>query len=155
MVAVLILVSCSSPLKVAANSTNKEEKEKVLITQIPLRDREKPVVSGKIMVLGDQGYVPVVNTILYLAETIEDTEGVDSFAAMDRVNSPKTITDEDGVFVFEKVPAGKFGLVIDRIVESYLLFQPGTEDPILIAVDDLSVIDLGKLKYDSLPIPVE
>ena len=110
-------------------------------------------VVGVLLVKAGNEATPVSNQILYLAEVIKNEQGEDSFAAMDRANSPKAITDNQGHFLFVNVPPGNYGLVLDTISNSYLLLQPGSEDAVLVKATADSTIDLGTLEYDSLPIP--
>jgi hypothetical protein len=109
-------------------------------------------VTGVLQV-GSGGSQPVKDVVLYLAGTVKDNSGNDSFAALDRVNSPRTIADDQGRFIFTNVPTGKYGLVLDLIMNSYLLLKPGTQDNLLIEVSAGQQIDLGTLLYDSLPLP--
>jgi len=96
---------------------------------------------------------PVKNVILYLAETIKDSAGVDSVAAVDRVRSPRTVSNDRGHFLFSNVPPGTYGLVIDFITTSYLLWYPNAEKPLLIQVSAGEETALGTLLYDTLPLP--
>ncbi len=110
-------------------------------------------VVGVLLLKAGNESTPVANQILYLAEVIKNEQGEDSFAAMDRTNSPKAITDNQGHFLFVNVPPGNYGLVLDTISNSYLLLQPGSEEAVLVSATADSTIDLGTLEYDSLPIP--
>jgi len=96
---------------------------------------------------------PVNNAILYLSGIIKDSAGKESFATMDRVHSPKALTDDLGHFVFSNVPPGKYGLVLDKVTNSYLLLKPGSQDALFIQVSAGGQADFGILIYDSLPQP--
>ena len=104
------------------------------------------------MLENDGGTVPVANAILYLAETIRGNSGEDSLAAFDRVRSPRTITNGQGRFTFMNVQPSKYGLVLDAVVNSYLLLWPGEQEAILIEISEGGGVDLGTLTYDSLPL---
>jgi hypothetical protein len=93
------------------------------------------------------------NVTLYLAETIKDNTGREVVAAMDRVRSPRTVTDDQGRFVFPNISPGNYGLVLDYVFESYLLLKPDSQEALLIEVSAEKQIDLGTLLYDSLPLP--
>lgn len=110
-------------------------------------------VNGVLQVGTSVEQQPAKNALLYLAETIKDSSGIDSFAALDRINSPKTVSDDQGRFVFSNVPPGKYGLILDVITNSYLLMKPGSEEALLIEVSAEQQVDLGTLLYDSLPLP--
>jgi hypothetical protein len=109
-------------------------------------------VSGVLQVGTKEDRQPAQNIILYLAETIKDSTGTDSVAALDRIRSPRTVSDDKGHFVFSNVPPGTYGLVIDLITTSYLLRQPDADKPLLIQVSAGEETDLGTLLYDSLPL---
>ncbi len=110
-------------------------------------------VSGVLQVGSKERAQPAKNALLYLAETVKDSTGGDSFAALDRIRSPKTIADDQGRFVFSNVPPGNYGLILDVIKNSYLLMKPGSEEALLIEVSAGKQVDLGTLLYDSLPLP--
>lgn len=96
---------------------------------------------------------PVVNAILYLAGLIKDAQGQDVFASLDRINSPKSLTDDKGNFIFYNIPPGKYGLVLDTVQDSYLLHYPETPQQIIIEVTADSRVSLGELNFQYLPIP--
>ena len=95
---------------------------------------------------------PVNNVLLYLAETIKDSNGKDSVAALDRTSSPRTVTDDQGRFVFSNVPPGNYGLILDMVTNSYLLMKPGSEEALIIEMSAGKQVDLGSLLYASLPL---
>jgi len=108
---------------------------------------------GRVSGILQVGSHPAKNALLYLAETIKDSAGIDSFAAMDRIRSPKAVADDQGRFVFSNVPPGNYGLILDVITSSYLLMKPDSEEVLLIEVSAEKQVDLGTLLYDSLPLP--
>ena len=108
---------------------------------------------GRVSGILQVGSHPAKNALLYLAETIKDSAGIDSFAAMDRIRSPKAVADDQGRFVFLNVPPGNYGLILDVITSSYLLMKPDSEEVLLIEVSAEKQVDLGTLLYDSLPLP--
>lgn len=107
---------------------------------------------GRVSGILQVGSQPAKNALLYLAETVKDSAGIDSFAAMDRIRSPKAVTDDQGRFVFSNVPPGNYGLILDVITNSYLLMKPGSQEALLIGMTADKQTDLGTLVYDSLPI---
>lgn len=110
-------------------------------------------VTGVLQVGAREKPQPAKNALLYLAKTIKDSTGKDSVAALDRVHSPRTVTDNQGRFMFSNVPPGNYGLVLDIITNSFLLMKPGSEEALLIEVPAEKQVDLGTLLYDSLPLP--
>jgi hypothetical protein len=109
-------------------------------------------VTGVLQVGANGESQPAKNALLYLAETVKDSTGRDSFAALDRIRSPRTVTDDQGGFVFSNVPPGNYGLILDAITNSYLLTKPGSEEALLIEVSAEKQVGLGTLLYESLPL---
>lgn len=93
---------------------------------------------------------PVQEAILYLAGVILSTDKP-ALASYDRASSPRAQTDASGRFVFVDVPADRYGLVLDRINQSYLLKDPNDNSDLLFTPKPGQVLDLGKLVYSSLP----
>lgn len=96
---------------------------------------------------------PAANAILYLAEVIADDQGEERVASYDRVNSPKSVTDNQGNFAFTDIPPGKYGLVLDVVVSAYLLLDPETGEQFLFTISGGEITDLGELDHEDLPIP--
>ncbi len=96
---------------------------------------------------------PVKNINLYLAEVIIDASGRDVVAGLDRITAPNSVTDDQGLFNFINVKAGRYALILDVVTNQYLMNYPGKEEPIIIEVVAGKEVDLGKLNYDTLPIP--
>ena len=96
---------------------------------------------------------PADGVILYLAETVKDDSGQEVFVSMSRTSSPKAITDNEGNFSFSNVAPGKYGLVLDTVIDSYLLYYPGTEKVVLVVITAEGPTDLGTLSYEQLPLP--
>ncbi len=109
-------------------------------------------VIGALHVRSGEAVQPVRNAILYLARTLKDSAGNESVAVMDPVNSPKTLSDDEGRFMFPNVEPGNYGLVLFAITTSYMLNQPDTNESFVITVTAGNQTDLGTLIYSSLPI---
>lgn len=109
-------------------------------------------VFGTLQIRREQTTEPVTNTILYLAPTIKDTAGNEVMVGFERASSSKVVTDIQGRFVFQNIPPGNYGLVVDKIAFSYLLLKPDSEKAMLILVIAGKEVDLGTLVYDSLPL---
>ena len=119
---------------------------------LPTVDSQRGQVKGILRVQKDAGSEPVVNAILYLAPLLKDDKGTETAAAMDRITSPSTVTNAEGVFAFINIAPGGYTLVLDRITNSYALFKPNTQESLIIRVEAGQVVDLGTLTYDSLPL---
>jgi hypothetical protein len=96
---------------------------------------------------------PANGIILYLGEILKDNTGQERVAAIDRVHSPRAITDEQGRFMFPNVPPRRYGLFLDTIQTIYLLPKPDSEDSLLVEILADNQLDLGLILYDSLPLP--
>lgn len=105
---------------------------------------EPGVVRGALLENGK----PVANARLYLGSVIKN--GV---VAFDRVRSITTITDERGKFEFREVPPGEYGLILDTIMNSYLLFWPDKREPILVVMTESRGACLGEIDFPDLPQP--
>jgi hypothetical protein len=106
-------------------------------------------VIGKLLV-NNNG---VNNVTLYLAGIIKDATGKDIVAGLDRVNSPNTATDEQGIFAFINIKPGRYALILDVVINQYLMNYPDKDGTIIFQIDSGKTVDLGDLNYDSLPLP--
>ena len=107
------------------------------------------VVTGRLLI-DDQ---PATNVNLYLAGVMVDGMGVERVASFSRDESPTALVDAEGRFYFANVPPGKYGLILDAVLNAYLMHEPDSEEELLFVVEAGKVIDLGDLTYDSIPIP--
>jgi hypothetical protein len=112
-------------------------------------------IAGRLLLLQDGESIPVTQAIIYLAEILPDDQGELRLAAMDRVNSPRSVTDEKGSFLFEDVPPGNYGLVLDMIRQSYLLGDPESGEALIITLEEGEAVDMGDLVYDDLPVDLD
>lgn len=117
-------------------------------------DSNYGVVTGRLFLSRSGAKTPVKDQILYLAEVINDDKNNPSFAAFDRINSPRAVTNANGEFEFINVRPGNYGLVLDVITSSYLLAKPGTQEPMILKILGGNNLDLGDLTYDELPITI-
>lgn len=115
---------------------------------------EPGTVKGALFVVSGRGSKPVPGAIIYLARLLTDSTGNESMAAMDRITSPKATTDESGAFLFEDVEPGRYGLVLDTILATYLLNHPRGGDLIL-EVSPGGTTNTGNLLYQELPVSVD
>jgi hypothetical protein len=115
---------------------------------IPQPSSATGVIVGAIQVSNK----PIPNLAIYLAEVLVDGEGQERVASYDRANSPRAFTDEQGQFVFSNIEPGKYGLVLDTVLSSYLLHLPQEEIALVIMVDAGQQTDVELLNYDTLPI---
>jgi hypothetical protein len=110
---------------------------------------ESGVVVGSIFVNG----TPAQDLMLYLGEVMVDEKGQEMVASYDRSNSPRAYTNAEGQFVFSDIRPGRYGLILDTVLSSFLLFQPDAEKALLFDVKAGEQTEVGDMNYDELPIP--
>ncbi len=114
---------------------------------IPEPKSDSGVVTGLLLI----ERAPATNAILYLAAVSKDDQGVERIASYDRASSPRAYVDPNGRFVFADIPAGKYGLILDIVIDAYLLHDPDNNDQFLFTVTNGETTELGELDYESLP----
>ncbi len=123
---------------------------KVVPTSIPQTpDPDLGVVKGSLLLVDK----PIGSAILYLAPVITSETG-GQMVRFERTTSFRTVTNEQGEFNFINIPPGDYGIVIDILIEPYLLLHPDGDSMIVTVVSN-EQIDLGALNYDDLPLPPE
>ncbi len=156
----ILLVACAgTPTQVTSSDTEKSPPPTISVqassptlSQTALAPDGGGTVTGRLLLLqSGSEFRPIVGRILYLARTIKDRNGDDGLAALNRVESARAQTDADGRFFFQKVAAGRYGLVLDLVVQAYILLQPDQSTTLLFDVASGQSVDLGDLKYLSLP----
>ena len=150
----LIASACStppprpqSPVQTPSASTLTSPLPTAIIVPTPSWP-DRSTITGILLEGSDEH--PVKEAILYLAGVIQ-SGSTPALAGFDRASSPHTQTDASGQFVFVDVPADRYGLVLDRINQSYLLKNPKDNSDLLFTPKPGQVLDLGKLVYSSLP----
>lgn len=96
----------------------------------------------------DDGYVPLEPTRLLLADVILSDQGEPFFI---RTNGSSQAAEvfPTGIFIFNNVPPGSYGLMVDLSFTSYPI-EDENGDPLTFSVDAGGVVDLGELLA---PIP--
>ena len=110
-------------------------------------------LTGVLLLKTDDGPLPVADIKIALGETLRDDEGAERVVAYDPSAAPVAYTDSSGRFVFENLKSGRYGLILDIVLKSFLLFQEGTPNAILFDITAGEVTDLGRLEYSDLPLP--
>ena len=110
-------------------------------------------LTGVLLLKTEDGFQPVADVKLAIGETLSDDEGMERIVAYDPSTAPVTYTDARGRFVFEDLESGRYGLILDIVMSSFLLFQEGTLDAVLFEITDGEMTDLGNLEYSELPLP--
>lgn len=110
--------------------------------------------TGRIFINNAQGFRPVTNVIVALAAVIAGDDGIERAAGYDAANAPRTDIREDGTFVVDNVPPGRYGVILDAVTTSILLKEvENLDNSLVITIEADKVTDLGTLVYGSLALP--
>lgn len=96
---------------------------------------------------------PVVDVNIFLAAIITDSNGEEFIAELDQLSSPRSHTHSNGEFLISNVKPGRYALILDVAVNSFLLEALDSQDPFLITIFPDEILNLGDLDYQDLPIP--
>ena len=88
-----------------------------------------------------------------LAEVIRGEDGVPKASGYEASMAPKATTDDYGRFVFNDLKPGLYTLILDAVVTQYQLDTVDTGETILVEIKPNEIVDIGELRYPSLPIP--
>ncbi len=109
-------------------------------------------LTGVLLLKTEDGFEPVADVKLAIGETLSDDEGTERVVAYDPATAPVAYTDASGRFVFEDLESGRYGLILDIVMSSFLLYQEGTLNAVLFKITDGEMTDLGNLEYSDLPL---
>lgn len=111
-------------------------------------------VTGRIFVNNEKGFRAITGIIVGLAEVIKGEDGVEKAAGYDPSTAPAGTIGEDGTFVIDNVPPGRYGVILDAVTTSLLAKEAENPDnSLVITVEAGAVTDLGNLVYASVPLP--
>jgi len=110
-------------------------------------------LAGQIVVVRPTGDVAVSGLVIGLAEVILGDDGLPKASGYEASTAPKATTDDYGRFVFDNLKPGAYTLILDAVVTQYQLDEAETGDTILVEVKADEIVELGELRYPSLPIP--
>lgn len=148
----LISNACSKPTEPSSTFTITQTADTpYTISTIPTPSPEKCVVTGVLM--QNPGPSPVTRTVLMLGGILY-SNGTPAFARTNQ-NDIRTLTDDNGRFVFGDVPCQEYSLVLDKITEAILLTNPDTGQDLLFTPQAGQILDLGELVYSDLPLPTQ
>jgi hypothetical protein len=119
----------------------------------PTFDSTQSAITGVLLLSANGTTRPAVNIPIYLAEALKDVGGIERVASYSPIDSPRSITDAEGRFWFYNVKPGRYGLILDAVIQGFLLSKPGTDESLLIDTTAGQTTDLGNLSYESLPFP--
>jgi hypothetical protein len=92
---------------------------------------------------------PVSIAPIFLAPLLYAEDGKFAFAGLDQDRDPATSTSPTGVFVFQNVPVGQYGLIVMYGVELYVVANEQGENYI-ITIEADKAINLGEI-HTNLP----
>ncbi len=111
-------------------------------------------VTGRLFINDDKGFRTVPGLIVGLAELIKGDDGIEKAAGYDAATASAGEIRQDGTFVLDNVPPGRYGVILDAVTTSILAVEPeNPENSLLITVEADKVTDLGTLVYGPLPLP--
>ena len=125
--------------------------EEYIIVDIPTPSKNLATITGVLKQHGPDTPKPVSGLLLGLADIIPGETGEPIIASFNQGSSPKTLTDDNGRFVFVDVSPVQYALILDKISDSFLLNDPNTGGDFLFTVEANQILDLGELVYDTLP----
>lgn len=108
---------------------------------------------GRITVAKSTGDIAVAALMIGLAEVIRGEDGVPKASGYEASMAPKATTDDYGRFVFNDLKPGLYTLILDAVVTQYQLDTVDTGETILVEIKPNEIVDIGELRYPSLPIP--
>lgn len=85
---------------------------------------------------------------LYLGKVLSSSQGEAGLVELDQSTAPKALIDGQGTFVFNDVPTGNYGLMLNTPRGAVLLNKPSDASAMVVEVKGGQVTDLGELKYD-------
>jgi hypothetical protein len=145
---ILIIAGC------APNSQLSPLKSPFLVIDTPYKLSKLPhPAPGTSVIVGvlklEHTNQPMVSVELYLAQHIGITQDAPIYK-LDLDNAPRAITRNDGSFVFEEVPPGRYAIVIWSPFNSFLARNPATGSELVIDVEPDRIYDIGTL-YERYP----
>jgi hypothetical protein len=114
---------------------------------LPTQDPNLGSVKGIYLVAGQ----PEVGRILYLAGVVKDASGKETAVGFERSSPLRTTTQSDGSFRFVNVPPGKYAIVVDVIVNAFMMNDPKSGKDLLVEIVNGSQVDLGTLDHPVSP----
>lgn len=144
----LILSSCASDAQVLQSQSPTQSGT---VVAIPTPGAGNATITGILEKASGAGGDPVQNTRLSLGKILENDQGTPMMAQLDSNTKLRTKTDENGRFLFQDVPAGKYVLISDHLLQAYMLKDPKTGGNLIIVANPGQIVDLGKLVYDQIP----
>ncbi len=121
------------------------------ITTLPTPKDDTGIITGYLLENKTHPSAPSGTVVIALATIVPGPDGTPMVARFNREEAPHTLTDSNGRFVFEDIPPGQYGLIVDRISDAFLLNDPETGGDFIFTVTAGEMLDLGNLVYESIP----
>jgi len=136
MIMLFLVVSCSRTDELTHNNKQKEN-------LVP--EENLGIFKCRILIDG----TPAKEFNLYLADIITDENGIEVMTRFDRTSLLRASPDNDGIYIIEKVPPGRYGLIADFISHAISLENPSDGMTILVTIKENEVLDLGLLEFSN------
>jgi hypothetical protein len=145
----LLLAGCVSGRQSSLSSTTTYTP--FFTTVVPTPEANMATVTGIFKWTSDSGSKPGSAVILSLGKVLLNSQGTPSVAQLDTNTELRTLTDDNGRFIFTDVPPGGYVLVFDRIMDAFMLKDPQTGEDFIFEAKPGQLLDLGELVFDKIP----
>ena len=133
-----------------------EEDDEEFLAEPPDPERNLPAASGDTAVIGgvlirevtESGFVPITPRSLSLGEVILSDDGQPAFIRQ-REDAPEAELFPTGVFVFNNIPPGDYGIIIDLGFAQFPLTDEAGEE-LIVSLEGGEALDLGQI-FVSIP----
>ncbi len=112
---------------------------------------DQTIVIGQLVSFDDEplpGEVVRLPAVNCPEDVTEEDKRFRCFWALDDAASPSAITDENGIFVFDSVPAQDYVLLIGDIMNRYTLIQDQDERAVIYTAAPGGILELGQFAVD-------
>lgn len=112
----------------------------------------KAAISGRLISLSTSE--PMVNQNLSLPAMLcapgvaEADKREQCFYMIDEAFDPSALTDGDGRFVFQNIPAGEYVMLVGNLMTEYTILSDELDRPMIWKADANQVLELGDLLVD-------
>ena len=112
--------------------------------EVPILRSDSGVVTGTLLL--QESKAPYLNSILILGQISEaDQPGYPPLVGYSLDNDLLAIQAKDGSFTFDRIPPGKYGIVLWSPLSTFLLSDPQTGEMILVEVKAGEITSLGTI----------
>lgn len=146
----LLLIGCTGQAAPPNSPPSTTNNSTAPTPELPIpASNEAGVVIGKLMNSRNQSEAkPMAEAPIYLGTILKSETGAEGLVQLVKESAPKAIVDAQGNFVFNNVPPGRYGLMLDTPRGAILLNKPVTGESMIAAVSAGQTFDFGELRYD-------